>query len=96
MTYERENCGAATRYASCGGSIMSEEYIQTSDTTLSRDAFMNSLRILHSMEPEGMLPVGARHRFMDDPVEYLLRADDPTVDRIWAAIQERQPARYRA
>lgn len=56
-----------------------------------RDAFMNALRILHSMEPV-WLPV----KFTRDPVNYLLRADDATVDRIWAAIQERQPARYRA
>lgn len=53
-------------------------------------AFMNAIRILHSMEPD-WLPVA----FVRDPVHYLLRADDATADRIWAAIQERQPARYR-
>jgi hypothetical protein len=32
-------------------------------------------------------------KFRDDPVEFYLRADEPTQDQIWALIEVRQPKR---
>lgn len=58
-----------------------------------RDAFMNSIRILYSMEPE--LPREAYDRFIDSPCEFLMTADEQTLAKIWAVIQERQPVRYK-
>lgn len=53
--------------------------------------FLNALRILHSID-QHELPDLAREdwpRFRDDPVRFLLRADDPTSDAIWRAIERR-------
>jgi hypothetical protein len=58
-----------------------------------RDAFMNAVRILYSMEPD--LPRGDYDRFIDSPCEFLMTADEPTLAKIWDAVQARQPARYR-
>lgn len=58
-----------------------------------RDAFMNAIRILYSMEPG--LPCGAYDRFIESPCEFLMTADEPTLQKIWDAVQARQPARYR-
>jgi hypothetical protein len=81
--------------------MMSEKCIQTSDSlpavatqqVVARDAFMNAIRILYSMEPE--LPREAYDRFIDSPCEFLMTADETTLQKTWAAIQERQPARYK-
>lgn len=50
-------------------------------------AFVNAIRILYDLDLPGLPPLTA---------DFLMRADDPTTDAIWAAIQKRQPARYRA
>lgn len=80
---------------------MSELCTQTSDTlptvapqqTVARDAFMNAIRILYSMEPD--LPRDAYDRLIDSPCEFLMTADEPTLAKIWDAVQARQPVRYK-
>lgn len=62
-------------------------------TTTARDAFMNAVRILYSMEPD--LPREKYDRFIDAPMEFMMTADEPTLQKIWAAVQARQPARYK-
>lgn len=62
-------------------------------STNARDAFMNAIRILYSMEPD--LPREAYDRFIDSPCEFLMTADEQTLAKIWAAVQARQPARYK-
>lgn len=61
---------------------------------VARDAFMNAVRILYSMEPD--LPQAAYDRFIESPCEFLMTADEPTLAVIWDAVQARQPARYKA
>lgn len=63
--------------------------------SVARDAFFNAIRILHSLDAHE-LPGVPFDAFNDNPAEFLMRADDPTTDAIWSAIQKRQPARYRA
>lgn len=62
-------------------------------TTTARDAFMNAVRILYSMEPD--LPRADYDRFIESPCEFLMTADEPTLQKIWDAVQARQPARYK-
>jgi len=62
--------------------------------SVARNAFLNAIRILHSMEPS-WLPRDHYDRFIDAPTEYLMRADEPTLARIWDEVQARQPERYK-
>jgi hypothetical protein len=54
--------------------------------------FSNGLRILHSIdghELPGMSEVQIR-AFISNPVQFLIRADDPTAAIIWQAVEKRQ------
>lgn len=84
-------CGATGGYVSDRINV-SPPWAQP--TTTARDAFMNAIRILYSMEPD--LPREAYDRFIDSPCEFLMTADEPTLQKIWDAVQARQPAHYRA
>lgn len=56
--------------------------------------FMNALRILKSLDAHEVGLEGSRWlKFRDDPVGFLIRADDSTANAIWLAIESRQPAR---
>lgn len=53
--------------------------------------FSNGLRILRSIDSHelpGMTQIQIR-AFMSNPVEFLIRADDPTAQIIWNAIEAR-------
>lgn len=56
---------------------------------LSRHAFLNAVRIIYSMEPD--LPVVQQKAFRDSPFEFLMRADEAALIKIWADVERRQP-----
>ncbi|MDE2104465.1 MAG: hypothetical protein KGL39_44935 [Patescibacteria group bacterium] len=53
--------------------------------------FLNRVRILQSTVPLEVPFLAARQwtSFRDDPVRFLLRADDETAQRIWNAVERR-------
>jgi hypothetical protein len=57
---------------------------------LSRHAFLNACRILHSMEPD-FLTRKQRLAFQACPTEFLMRADEAALTKLWAEVQRRQP-----
>ena len=59
-------------------------------------AFMNNLKILHSLDQCEVgqdIMRGQWDKFCDDPVRFLMRCDDETADAIWVAMEKRQPKR---
>lgn len=61
----------------------------TEQAGLSRHAFLNAVRIIYSMEPD--LPSVQEHAFLNSPFEFLMRADDAALTKVWAEVQRRQP-----
>lgn len=53
--------------------------------------FTNALRILRSLDPHELRPLPPRvvDAIMNDPVDALIRADDPTAAIVWAAMVAR-------
>ncbi len=59
--------------------------------------FRNALCILRSIDAHELVEAGVLHPnrdsrwldFKDDPYEFLLRADDPTTDKLWALMIKR-------
>lgn len=70
---------------------------------LARDRFMNSLRILHSIDEHELASVGVKfgefgftwEAFRDNPSRALMMASDYTADRICTIIERRQPDRLK-
>ena len=60
---------------------------------LSRHAFLNAVRIIYSMEPD--LPAAQQQAFRDSPFEFLMRADEAALAKIWADVEQRQPEELR-
>lgn len=61
----------------------------TEQAGLSRHAFLNAVRIIYSMEPD--LPVAQQQALRDSPFEFLMRADEAALTKIWERVQVRQP-----
>lgn len=57
--------------------------------------FRNRLRILRSIDRHEIpgLEIGAWRRFVDDPFEFLIRADDEQAALIWDVVRKREAAR---
>lgn len=68
--------------------------ISSQSTATAHHAFINAVRILHDLNPT-WLPRDHYDRFIEAPTEYLMRADEPTLARIWGEVQARQPVHYR-
>lgn len=66
---------------------------KTEQAGLSRHAFLNAVRIIYSMEPD--LPAAQQQAFRDSPFEFLMRADEAALIKIWADVERRQPERLR-
>jgi hypothetical protein len=70
---------------------------------LARDRFMNSLRILHSIDEHELAAVGVKfgefgftwESFRNNPSRALMAASDYTADRICDIIERRQPDRLK-
>ncbi|HWD14313.1 MAG TPA: hypothetical protein VG519_13265 [Pseudochrobactrum sp.] len=60
---------------------------------LSRNAFLNAVRIIYSMEPD--LPAAQQQAFRDSPFEFLMRVDEASLTKIWEGVQARQPEKYK-
>ena len=60
--------------------------------TTERHAFINRLRILHSLDRHEIAPIRTADwiPFRDDPARFLIRADDSTAARIMDAIERRE------
>lgn len=64
-------------------------------------SFHNSLRILQNVEMSDFLNAAigdyaAWRSFSNDPYRFFIRANDTTVNRLWALIQQNQPEKLRA
>lgn len=59
---------------------------------MNKAEFHNALRILLNLDRDDLpfLDGRAWQRFRTDPFRFFIRADDPTADRLWAAIEARQ------
>jgi hypothetical protein len=72
-------------------------------SALSRDRFMNALRILHSIDKHELTDVGIRfgefgltwEQFRNNPARALILATDYETDRICDIIERRQPDRLK-
>jgi len=55
--------------------------------------FVNNLRILRSIDKFEVKFLTARQwiKFRDDPYLFMMRADDPTIEKLWAVIGKRHP-----
>ncbi|GEM_PF-3905474 len=61
----------------------------TEQAGLSRHAFLNAVRIVYSMEPD--LPAAQQQAFLNSPFEFLMRADEAALTKIWERVLARQP-----
>lgn len=61
----------------------------TKQAGLSRHAFLNAVRIIYSMEPD--LPAAQQQAFRESPFEFLMRADEAALSKIWDDVERRQP-----
>jgi hypothetical protein len=69
-------------------------------TALSGAAFLNACRILNNLdcwdlEDEGIMSTEEWHRFIADPMDFMFRMDNERFAKLWAKVQERQPAQWR-
>lgn len=82
-----------------GPYFVSEKSTQTSDTT-PVDAFRNMFAILHNLdrwELDGVVTDDRSwDRYNDDLTTFVLKLDDARLDKLYALVQGRQPARYRS
>lgn len=60
---------------------------------MNANQFANALRILRNIDQFEVkfLTTSQWPKFRDDPYVFMMRADGPTLEKIWAIVESRQP-----